>query len=276
MEPLLEFELQAERPVDLIMWYQDWVHTGELDVGLIQRVADHGAVPLLTWDPWDYTQGPSQPSFALSRVLEGAFDSYISAWARELAGYDGPLLLRFAHEMNGHWYPWGTRARSGPPGATAAEYVQTWRHVWRLFQAAGAHQVQWVWAPNILEGAGAFEVCYPGSEYVDWLALDGYNWGGWRRWRSFRQLFAASYRRLTALGPQPVMIAETACAEAGGDKARWITEGLTQVIPDQMPRVRAVVWFNQAKERDWRIESSDASRLAFAEAVKDPPFQVAS
>jgi hypothetical protein len=31
--------------------------------------------------------------------------------------------------------------------------------------------------------------------------------------------------------------------------------------------VRGFLWFNHAKEADWRVQSSDASRIAYATAV---------
>ena len=262
MAALDAFEQSAERRVDLVMWYQDWASTRELDLSLLQRVADHGAVPMLTWEPWDHTRGPKQPDFALSRILLGEFDRYLRDFGRNLARYSGPLFLRFAHEMNGHWYPWGLGAQMN----TAREFVSAWRHVWTAVRSEGATSVAWVWSPNIVQGAAAFEACYPGSEFVDWLGLDGYDRGGWGRARSFRDLFGESYARIAALGPQPIMIAETACAERRG-KPGWITDAFSQIMHQDFSRLRAVVWFNQRKERDWRIESSPHSRLAFARAV---------
>jgi hypothetical protein len=293
MGPLDEFEQHAKRPVDIVMWYQDWATTAEIDVGLLARVAARGALPMLTWEPWDHqspalTKDVGESACTLDRIAAGGLDDYIRESARRLAEYGGPLLLRWAHEMNGDWYPWGVAAhqrvfplsltlpRQGGgdrwPGASSEAYCSAWRRMWDLFQEEGAMNVTWVWSPNILDHCAPFEPFYPGDEYVDWLALDGYNWGGWGRWRSFSQLFAPSYARLAALGPQPIMVAETACAEAGGNKARWITEALTRTIPNDFPRVRAVVWFNQQKERDWRIESSPRSEHAFAAAVATAPF----
>jgi beta-mannanase len=275
MSALADFERHAERSLAIVMWYQDWGQTRELDLRILERVAQRGALPLLTWEPWDHTQGPVQPAFHLSRVLAGEFDDYVRACARRLAHYGCPVLLRWAHEMNGHWYPWGIGVTSTRPAqATAAQYVAAWQRIWRLFRSEGATNIAWVWSPNVLDHCAAFESCYPGPEFVDWLALDGYNWGGWGRWRSFARLFRTSYDRLVALGPQPVMIAETASAEAGGNKARWITDAFTRTIPDQFPRVRALIWFNQHKERDWRIESSPQSRRAFADAVALPAYHL--
>ena len=58
------------------------------------------------------------------------------------------------------------------------------------------------------------------------------------------------------------MIAETASAEAGGSKAAWIEELFTWLRTQ--PEVRTVVWFDNQKETDWRIDSSPGSAAALA------------
>src|SRR5215216_4734284 len=56
MAPLDAFERLAERPVDIVMWYQDWATTRKIEVAMIERVGNHGALPMLTWEPWDHTR----------------------------------------------------------------------------------------------------------------------------------------------------------------------------------------------------------------------------
>ena len=63
------------------------------------------------------------------------------------------------------------------------------------------------------------------------------------------------------------MVAETASTEQAGNKASWITDAFATQIPSNFPRIKAVIWFNENKEADWRIESSPAARAAFARAV---------
>ena len=41
------------------------------------------------------------------REVEGDFDEHVRAWARGLARLGRLVLLRWAHEMNGTWCPWG-------------------------------------------------------------------------------------------------------------------------------------------------------------------------
>ena len=61
------------------------------------------------------------------------------------------------------------------------------------------------------------------------------------------------------MSSKPVIIAETSSSEIGGDKAAWIRHGFLKTIPQQFPRVRAVVWFDRSMEQDWRVDSSQAS-----------------
>ncbi|MCC6790824.1 MAG: hypothetical protein IT336_04015, partial [Thermomicrobiales bacterium] len=38
-------------------------------------------------------------------------------------------------------------------------------------------------------------------------------------------------------------------------------------LPASFPEVRAVVWFNQNKEADWALDSSDTALAAFRNAI---------
>jgi hypothetical protein len=68
------------------------------------------------------------------------------------------------------------------------------------------------------------------------------------------------------------MIAETSSSELGGNKAEWITDTLSVQLPTNFPNVKAYVWFNYKKEDDWRIESSEESRKAFAAVISSSYF----
>ena len=123
----------------------------------------------MTWEPWDHYLGSDQNTFSLSGIASGEFDSYISNWGSQAARFGKPILVRFAHEMNGNWYPWSI----GVNGNTAAEYVAAFRHIHDLFVAAGATNVEWVWCPNVLPGTSSdMATEYPGSNYVNFLGLN--------------------------------------------------------------------------------------------------------
>lgn len=232
-----------------------------------------GHLPMITW----------QPQTDLASIIAGLWDDYILDWAHAAKEYGHPVMLRFGHEMNGNWYPWcgaqnggGESTGYGDPTKPDGpeRYIDAFRHVHDLFQAAGADNVIWVWAPNegnpVGEPWNEVENYYPGDEYVDWLGMDGYNWGTsrpWSHWRSFDELFGELCQRLVDLAPdKPIMIAEFASSEQGGDKAAWITDAF-QRIKTFYSHIKAVIWFDTIKETEWAINSSPSSLAAFQEAI---------
>ncbi len=264
-------------PIEIISWYQAWgsAHAAPYP-HLIQEAHRLGLIPLITWEPWKLPENTeerrhpaAQPDFALVRLLSGAFDPYIDTWAQALAGCPGPIWLRPLHEMNGDWYPWGGTVNGNAPEL----FPLVWRHLRARFAAAGANNVSWVWCPYAQSvphtETNSLERYFPGVDQVDWLGLDGYNWGTsqpWSQWQSFVEIFGEAYTRLLTLAPgKPVMLAEVGCAEAGGDKAAWIRETLG-LIPSQFDKIQALVWFQIDKECDWRLHSSPAALRAFRES----------
>ncbi len=240
--------------------------TREADVAGLRAIAARGAVPMVTWEPWVAGGGVSQPSHALDRIAAGHFDAYLTRWGSALRDVGSPVLLRFAHEMNGNWYPWAEGVNGNGPG----DYAAAWRHVHRVVTAAGARNVQWVWAPNVpYTGSVPLPGLYPGAEYVDVTALDGYNWGtasSWSSWQSPQTLLGPGLQQLRALAPgKQIIIAETASAELGGSKPDW-NRALVAYL-DAQRDVTALVWFHFAKETDWRINSTTASATALREAL---------
>ena len=65
------------------------------------------------------------------------------------------------------------------------------------------------------------EAFWPGEAYVDWVAVDGYNWGAsrtWSTWRSPESTLGPMVARLRALAPaKPVAVTETASTSAAAD-----------------------------------------------------------
>jgi beta-mannanase len=172
-------------------------------------------------------------------------------------------------------------------GNTDAEYVAAWRYVHGFFERAGATNVRWVWNPNTVRGGSAPEAdhlarwqrLYPGDAYVDWTALDIYNTGpsldwGAPYWRPFEAVLAEPYKAMTDLTPKPILLAEVGSTETGGDKARWIADGLSQSTLSRYPNVRAVVWFDidKAQEQNWAIHSSGGAYSAFVAALRQAHF----
>ncbi|MFT2708086.1 glycoside hydrolase family 26 protein [Clavibacter zhangzhiyongii] len=235
-------------------------------IAALDAVAARGAESLLTWEPWRAGGGRDQPTFSNASIAAGDHDAYLRAWGSQLAAWGGPVSLRYAHEMNGDWYPWAEGVNGNAPGS----YAAAWQHVHDVVVAEGATNVRWVWTPNVpYAGSTALAGLYPGDAYVDVVGLDGYNWGtgvAGFAWVSPADLFGPGIARLRAIAPgKPIVIAETASSEIGGSKAAWDRD-LVAFLQAQ-PDVAAFVWFDMDKEADWRIGSSESSATAFRDAL---------
>jgi beta-mannanase len=278
LAPLKTFENQAKKKVSIIMWYQGWGVTDEtryFQTALMEKIrTEHGSIPMVSWEPWYYAAPEPkyvQPDYQLIDIINGTYDTYIEQWADASKEWGHPYFLRFAAEMNGDWFSWS----EGVNGNKTGEYVRAWKHVHDIFTKKGVTNVTWVWSPNVeYDSSTPLEGLYPGDDYVDWLGMDGYNWGTvppdgtGTVWQTFAQVFGPTYAHITKLSKKPLMIAETASAIQGGSKAAWITDAYSTQILCNFKRIKAVIWFNEKKERDWPITLPPSAQNAFARAIQ--------
>jgi membrane-bound metal-dependent hydrolase YbcI (DUF457 family) len=229
----------------------------------LREIAARGAIPMVSWEPWD----ANDHGFRLSAIARGRYDDFVRRSAREAKAWGGPILLRFGQEMNGSWATW----QRGVDGTTGPRFVAAWRHLVRAFRRVGADNVKWVWCPYVDNGKLPFMDFYPGGHWVDWVALDGFNWGAPKAWQSFSDVFDRSYRKLASITSKPLMIAELGSGEAGGSKARWLRRALDRQLP-RLKRVRAVVWFSATDGADFRVDSSPSALSAFRREIRTPLY----
>ncbi|GAA0553808.1 hypothetical protein GCM10010172_40480 [Paractinoplanes ferrugineus] len=255
-----------------VMWFDSWASGKPFPVDQARTLWRQGIMPHYTWEPWNTALGPNDPGqIHLTDIINGTWDSYITARAREFAAVRLPILVRWGHEFNGNWYPWGVANNNTDP----ALYVGAYRHVHDLARAAGARNVQWVWAFN--NGSSPDEpyndpaLAYPGDKYVDWVGIDGYNWGfgpSWDpaadHWTTFDATVASAYAKARAIAPRrPVMIGEFASTEDGGDKAQWLRDMDRSLRSGNYPDLKLLTYFDVTKEEAWSPGSSPAALDAF-------------
>lgn len=285
IETLQRFEQHTQKQPSIISWGQPWwlcsptcrYQSFQDQLTQYNLVRNQGHIPFIDWASWDYSIKPqyNQPNFSLHTIIMGQHDEYIRQWASEARDWDHPFFLRFDWEMNGDWFPWSEQRNGNQPG----EYVQAWRHVHDIFTSVNATNVTWVWCPNVnYSNSPSIDQFYPGETYVDWLCMDGYNWGTNPirpdSWQSFDDIFGSTYDDLGQLNTdKPVMIGEMSSTEVGGSKASWIRDALAYQLPQRFTRIEALLWFNwDLGGMDWAIESSDTSQAAFASAIASSYF----
>jgi Glycosyl hydrolase family 26 len=238
-------------------------------------IRGYGAIPMLNWASMSSPLGVDEPDFRLANVTSGAFDSYLRRFALAAKAWGHPFFLRFNWEMNGTSFPWAESANGNRPH----DYVAAWRHVHDIFMSVDATNATWVWCPTVdpYHQFRSLAALYPGSAYVDWTCLDGYNYPAQtspRGWSSFDQIYSATYNQIvqTIAPGKPFMIGEVASSEHGGLKAAWIGDMINK-IANVYTALRAFVWFDWSVEGDdWPIETSSASVAAFAHGIVTPRF----
>jgi len=239
-----------------------------------------GSVPMVTWMPVDLERPDVN---LLIEINQGLWDTYIDDWAIDLKGYvkslstkeTSKILLRFAHEPNGNWYPYSN---------TPNEFVSAWQRIHQRFEELEVnHYIDWVWNINnvSIDNYDDISQYYPGDEYVDWTSVDGFNFGSnydWSSWDEFDVVFADTIQTLATNFPEkPIMIAEMGSAEPsdvpdpkkaqfgsdddmGKDKNVWIRSAL-ESIETNFPLVKAVAIFNLDSELSWSISNVNSSGL---------------
>ena len=241
--------------VDLISYFalfdmNDWNATEEF----ANVAKDNGSTLVVTWMANGYNA---------QDLVDGKADEYIRDYAKGVKGYGEEIWLRPLHEANGDWYDWGV-GKAGA-GNTDANVAEAFRHIVTIFKEEGVTNVKWVWTTNASNAGKGSTLTgnYPGDEYVDYISIDGYNWGkcqSWSSWQTFSQVFKKAYNALANID-KPLFIAEISSSELGGNKAEWITDMFEHFATD-FSRVFAVMWFSQSKEDnegDWALNTSQAA-----------------
>lgn len=249
----------------IILTFLDWGKYPDEEV--LKVIHEQGATPMITWEPW---HAETKQGIEYDAVLKGKDDAYLSAFARKLRAYEGTVFLRLAHEMNGDWYPWSAQKIG------FERYQQFYRYVFNIFEKEKINNVLWVFSINAedVPPENTYGLSYPGDRFVDYIGLDGYNWGttrDWSRWKSFKDVFSEVYREVVADYGKPVIISEFSSTSLGGDKAQWIGEAMKEI--KAMPEVKGFVLFNVGKETDWHFSAQTPSGQQLRKGISDRYFK---
>ncbi|WP_073807959.1 glycoside hydrolase family 26 protein [Kitasatospora sp. CB01950] len=240
--------------------------TSEFDPKAVSRAYAHGTLPVLSWEPWDGEDAghTDQPTFALSTIISGAHDDYIRRFAHGVAAQKWPVAIRFAHEMNGVWYPWS----EGVNGNQKGEYVQAWKHIHDLFKEAGADNAIWIWSANIVRPVPKVELppLYPGDDYVDWVGLTGY---GTKNEATAADTFGPTLDIVRRMTKKPILITETGREPNSTLKVKWTTDFFDWL--NQQSDLLGFIWFERdtdhGAQTDWRFEETPESLQAFSKGI---------
>ncbi len=250
----LRLESQIGRTLDITHYFYQWK-----DVFPTWREPWHlssGRIPMISWAGW-YT----------NQIISGSQDAIIRARADGVKALGQPVFVRWLWEMDGTW----TQNYVQSP----SNFIAAWRRIHSIFRTRGATNAAFVWCPNAWGWMnGQATKYYPGDQYVDWVCADGYNWNPGKPntvWRDFAWIFKPFYDWAVARG-KPIMVGEYGVQErASGEKGGWIAKARND-IKALFPSLDAVVYYDELRLYDWRLDTSTSSMTAFAQMAQDPYF----
>ena len=234
----------------IVSYYSSW--RDPFSTSFAQAAWSHDAYVLVQLEP---------KGVPLASIAAGGSDAYLRSYADAVLAFGHPVILSFGHEMNGTWYSWGDGHT--PPST----FVAAWRHIVRVFRAAGAANVTWLWTVNSIEGAASsLSQWWPGAAWVNWTGIDGYYY---QATDSFGSVFGSTIADIRTFSSAPVLIAETAVGTTA-DRESQIDALFAGVRAE---RLAGVVWFDEAQHaglyhQDWRLEDDPAALAAFTAAVE--------
>lgn len=264
-----EIESSVGRRFDLVYDFHDMSLSGN---GTLlpddQQVLGRDRILLLAWVSEEWSTGSH---LTWSEISSGSLDeSVIDPQARRIQAYGKQVMLAFDQEMD----------LRGPEGAgTPKEYIAAYKHIQDRFSAIGVSNVVWVWIvtgyPPTLPEQKKY---YPGSDRVDWIGFDQYNFfscQGGAPWRSFKETVKPTYDwfRDNGLGDKPIILSEFGSESDPAQptrKADWY--GNVPSVVQDLPGIKAVVqWNSEAHGCDFRLDGPGVLD-SYAKVGKDPYF----
>jgi len=261
-------EIACGRTLALSMHYYDWADSAfsnALTFTQTPPIFDDAAsnrIPVVSWNATNLTD-----------ILSGANNSAITNAALALAAFQGPILLRWAWEMNllgtngKAWaylgYPQnGSNPSPAQVSAAQTNFVTAWRQIRKIFDANGAANVIWLWNPGAGndsapgQSAGGYtDGFYPGDNLVDWIGIDAYN----RQDDTFADTYTVDpsygYTNIAAHA-KPLLIGETGAFFTNEAHQISFFDAAAGSLQTNFPQFLGFMYFDASGNDDWSLTTN--------------------
>ncbi len=219
--------------------------------GGIITISWHFDNPLTGKNAWD-----TKPKSLASALPGGESHEKFKSWLDEgvkfiltLKDKNGkpiPILYRPYHELTGTWFWWCKN------NASPEEFKALWKFSMEYFQAKGIHNLIYVYNTADFKSKKEFLEYYPGSDYVDVLSFDNYQYNDPTKDNSFIENCQNQFKIMDEVAKEQnkiMALAETGYEAIPYDK--WWTNTLMKAIGDYKVSY-VLVWRNhgwQEKEK---------------------------
>lgn len=216
-----------------------YIQDGHARGGVI-TISWHADNPLTGQNAWDTTKG------SLASVLPGGaahvkFVSWLDAAAdflltlKDKDGRHIPILFRPYHELTGNWFWWCRH------DGTADDFKALWRMTYDHMRKRGVHHLLYVYNTADFASEAEFLERYPGSQYVDMISFDQYQYGDNASFIAKMQKQLAIMDGVAKAENKPMAVAETGYEQV--PDANWWTGTLAEAL-GTYPLSFVLVWRN--------------------------------
>ena len=148
-----------------LVFDQQWIKFPLKDVDTITKFWE---IPFLRLIP-TLDLNVNKYEYSLINIARGKYDSQIIKLAQDIKAYWEPILIDFAPEANGNWFPWSQRPNL---------FKQAYRHIIDIFRQQQVENVTWFYHFNLPsypnESWNNPLAYYPGDEYIDRVGFSLY------------------------------------------------------------------------------------------------------
>ena len=221
--------------------------------GGVITISWHPNNPLTGGNAWDTT-----PKSLVSALPGGVSHEKFKTWLDEAAKYiltlrdkKGdliPILYRPYHELTGTWFWWCKN--NGSP----EEFKTLWKFTLDYFQKKGVNNLIYVYNTADFNSREDFLEYYPGTEYVDVLSFDKYQYSDPTKDNSFIESCQKQFGIIDQIAKEQnkiIAFAETGYEAIPYDK--WWTDTLMKAMGDYKISY-VLVWRNHGwKEKEQKM-----------------------
>ena len=244
----------------------------------------------------DISNHPEE-TFTLQKIIDGVYDKELSKWALDAKEDNINLLVDFALEMNGDWFPWSGVFNGGstttdygdPTLADGPErYRDAYRHIITLFREHHVDNITWVFHFNY--GTLPYEEWnkpvhyYPGDEYIDWVGFSLYGaqttsepWDE-LMFSTILEDYIDDFNEINTTNPIALLEFGVTDNHPDGDKSVWLNDAFKTILSNPYIIFKAInPWHEDWQNEDetystLRLDSSKEVKQTFQNWIQDERF----
>jgi hypothetical protein len=155
----LQYSIGTSAQQKFAIAYYGWGET--MQAASVQAAESAGIEPFLELQSCTGGGCSATTAVPMNSIINGSYDSYLTAFGSAVKAAGKPMFLTFDHEMNGGtgsncgWYPWNQCYNNASTGVTPLQWIQAWNHVTAEVNSTAGGDACWIWAPNVQIGGSA-------------------------------------------------------------------------------------------------------------------------